>query len=309
MDVLAAVMRELQFAGAGYRRLELRAPWAISFGQHGMRGVHIVLSGRCEAAFDDGPVQALGPGDLVIAPRGDPHVLRSANARRIAPTASSKLTSLNDGGQIRFGGAGEETVILCGAFLFREADHPALAGLPRFLHAPGVEGQPARWLRGYVDALLTEAFDEGPGSDVVLARLSAALVTRALRHGVPAGEPGWLNGLRDPALAKALAAIHDDCAKPWTIELLARRAGLSRAAFAARFHQAVGEPPMRYLFLRRMRQAGTLLGSGKPLAQIAAAVGYGSEAAFSAAFKRHTGLSPGEFRRRAADPPGRKAAE
>jgi transcriptional regulator GlxA family with amidase domain len=118
-----------------------------------------------------------------------------------------------------------------------------------------------------------------------------------LRHIQDAGEQGWLRGLGDPAVAKALGHIHDSVEKDWTIEGLAKAVGLSRAAFAKRFRERVGEAPMRYLFLRRMLAAEGLLREGQMgLARIAAATGYASEAAFSAAFKRHAGVAPGHFR-------------
>lgn len=298
MDVLAAVMRELHFAAAGYRKLELSAPWAISFSQVGLRGIHIVTKGRCEVVFDHGPVQPLESGDLVIAPRADAHILRSPGATRAPVIPAAEITAHSEGGRIRMAGDGEKTVILCGAFAFREASHPALAGLPHIVLVSGSKGRLPRWLRGYVDALLTEALDQGPGSDVVMARLSAAIVTRALRAVESTSDPGWLRGLSDPSVARALGAIHDACGRQWTMETLARTAGLSRAAFAARFRELVGEPPMRYLFLRRMRQAVQMLGEDRwGLAQVADAVGYQSEAAFSTAFKRHCGTSPGRFRK------------
>jgi AraC-like DNA-binding protein len=298
VDVLSALMRELHFAAAGYRRLELSAPWAISFDQAGLRGIHIIAEGQCEIAFGNGQSQRLEAGDLIIAPRAEPHVMRSMDARKLKPTRSTKLAE-RSAGRMVVEGVGERTVIVCGAFVFKEGDHPALAGLPQMIHVTGSEGRAPRWLSGYVDTLMTEALDPGPGSDVVLARLSAALVTRALRHGlVNIQESGWLKGLSDRGIARALAAIHDACDRRWTIESLARKAGQSRAAFAQRFHALVGEPPMQYLFRRRMREASTLLRGGRAsLAKVAHTVGYRSEPAFSVAFKRYAGSSPGEFRR------------
>lgn len=299
MDVVAAVMRDLHLSAAGYRRLELAAPWAISFSQAGLRGVHVVMKGRCEVVFDQGPVQHLDQGDLIIAPRADAHVLRSPGATRVPVTPAAALAGQGAGGRIRMDGDGEKTLILCGAFAFEETAHPSLAGLPRIVHVQGSKGRPPHWLRGYIDALMAEAQDEGPGSDVVMARLSAAIVTRALRHDIRwASDPGWLRGLSDPFIAKALGIMHDACAHPWTVEALARNVGLSRAVFAARFSELVGEPPMRYLYLLRMQQAGRMLREGRTgLGQIADAVGYQSEAALCAAFKRHAGVAPGQFRK------------
>jgi transcriptional regulator GlxA family with amidase domain len=158
-------------------------------------------------------------------------------------------------------------------------------------------------LAGYIDALTAEVFESGPGSDLVMARISDALVARALRfHVERASEPGWLLGLNDAYIAKSLSAMHDDLKRSWTLPALARVAGLSRAAFAARFVAKVGETPMRYLLQCRMRRAMAMLSREQAtLAQVAEAVGYGSEAALSGAFKRLTGVSPGAYGRSARE--------
>ena len=258
-----------------------------------------MVQGHCEMVFDGMEVRLLNAGDLVIAPRADPHVLRSIGKPRAPVLSSLKLAELSAGGVIRASGAGDETIIVCGAFVFHEGDDPALAALPRIIHVPGEMGRAPKWLAGYVDAIMSEAVEGGPGDALVMARLSDALVVRALRfHLDKAEELGWLRGLADPHLAKALAAMHDQLERPWTVASLARVAGLSRAAFAARFSAAVGEAPMSYLLRRRMRRAMTLLrGEQATLARVAESVGYGSEAALSAAFKRHTGSAPGAYRR------------
>ena len=178
-------------------------------------------------------------------------------------------------------------------------------GLPRVVHvAARSAGQ--RWLAPYVAALTAEVQQGGPGSGVVTARLSDALVARALRFQMDVvAEPGLLRGLADPYVAAALAAMHDDLARPWTVASLALLAGLSRASFAARFRQRVGTAPGGYLVGLRMTRASLLLRDERAtLATVAAQVGYGSEAAFSAAFKRCTGLAPGGYRRRALPAPG-----
>lgn len=271
MDVLSVVLREMRFENAGYRRLELRAPWAVSFDQSGLRGIHIVLRGRCELVLADGAVHPLETGDLVVAPRADPHVLRSAGQPRVRPVSSFELARSGGPDIIRGGGDGDRVVLVCGAFVFHQADHPALDALPRLIHVPGGTGRTPRWLRTYSDVLMAEAADSGPGSEVVLARLSNALVARALRfHVRDASERGWLAGLRDRHIARALAA---------------------------RFRTTVGDTPMRYLLACRMAHAKRLLNQGDAtLAGIAGAVGYASEAALSTAFKRYTGVSPMAYR-------------
>jgi AraC-like DNA-binding protein len=304
LDVLSSVLRELKFEAAAYRLLALTAPWRVGFGQRGVRGIHIVLDGRCELVVADGTVVPLQAGDLVVLPRADPHELRSAGERRAPLVPSAELDASRQGGRIRAGGGGEATSVLCGAFLFGEPGHPALGGLPRLVHVAGDSGRAPGWLAAYVEVLSDAALEGGPGSELVMARLSDALVAQALRfHAEHADDPGWLRGLRDPYVAKALAALHDDLGHPWTLDSLARTAGLSRSAFAARFTAMVGEPPMRYLHDRRMQRAMTILRDERAtLERVAARVGYGSEAALSAAFKRHTGRAPGAYRREARRP-------
>jgi AraC-like DNA-binding protein len=301
MDLLSAVLRELRFESAGYRWLELGAPFRVGFDRPGLRGVHHVARGACELVLDDGTVDRLTAGDLVIFPRGDPHMLRSAGAGAIPAVSGFELAMRTPGTRLRAGGPRTDTVVVCGAFLVGEPNHPALRGLPTRIHLPGHAGRPPSWLANLVEALSAEAFDGGPGSDLVMARLSDALLIRALRHySDTVDKPGWLAGLRDPYVAAALAAIHIDPAQHWTVASLASNVGLSRAAFAARFSHRVGEPAMRYLLSLRMQRAKTLLQDQQAtVAAVATQVGYQSDVAFAAAFKREVGSSPGAYRRAA----------
>jgi AraC-like DNA-binding protein len=306
-DLLSAVLRELRFESAAYRWLELGAPFRIGFDLPGLRGVHLVTHGRCELVLHDGTVEPLGAGDLVILPRGDAHVLRSPGRPAQATVSGFELARRTPGARLTAGGPDPGTVVMCGAFVVGEPDHPALRGLPRTILLRGAGGAPRPWLAPLVEALHAEAFDTGPGGDLVMARLSDALLVRALRHSAEGSSggpdhPGWLAGLRDPSVAAALEAIHADLAHPWTLAALARIAGLSRAAFAARFADRVGEPPMRYvLALRMVRARRLLLEPRATVAAVAARVGYGSDVAFAAAFKREVGVAPGAYRRAATD--------
>jgi AraC-like DNA-binding protein len=301
-DVLSTVLRELRFESAAYRWLELSDPFLVSFDQPVLRGVHIVVAGRCQLAFPDGTAVPLAAGDLVIVPRGDRHVLRTGGRAGRTPAVSSFELAARQPDRIRLraGGDGPLSTVVCGAFVVGEPDHPALRGLPRVIHLSGGTG----WLAPFVDLLRAEAFEGGPGGDIVMARLSDALVARALRdYSASVTHPGWLAGLGDGYVAAALAAIHRDPSEPWTLTGLARVAGLSRAAFAARFAARVGEPAMRYLLSVRLQRARTLLRNHDlTVAAIAAQVGYRSDVAFAAAFKREFGVAPGAYRRAALSP-------
>jgi AraC-like DNA-binding protein len=302
VDVLSLVLRELHFESVAYRWFELGSPFQLGFDIAGLRGVHIVARGHCQLAFPDGTVEPLTAGDLVILPRGDAHVLRSSGIGTRPPVVSGfDLAVRTPGSRLRAGGAGDETVVVCGAFTVGEPEHPALRGLPRTIHVRGDSGGTAPWLGPLIDALAAEAFHGGPGSDLVMSRLSDALLARALRHrSDTVDQPGWLLGLRDPYIAAALEAMHTDPAQPWTVASLARTVGLSRAAFAARFTDRVGDGPIRYLLALRMQRARALLRDQRAtVAAVAAQVGYQSDVAFAAAFKREVGSSPGAYRRTA----------
>jgi AraC-like DNA-binding protein len=297
-DVLSDVLRELRFHSAAYRWLELGEPYRIGFTEPGLCGVHLIASGTAELVVGSA-VSRLATGDTVILPRGDGHELRTPGAAAARCESGFALATREPGTRLRAGGPGAAAVIVCGAFLIGEPEHPALRGLPRVLLVPGADGRPQPWLAPYVEALRAEAFDGGAGSDVILARLSDALLVRTIRHhAVVTDRPGWLAGLRDPHLATALAALHSDPAHPWTLAALAARAGLSRTAFAARFTAAVGEPAMTYLLGLRLHHARTLLRDERlTVAAVASRVGYGSDVAFAAAFRRAHGLPPAAWRR------------
>ncbi|MEU8821110.1 AraC family transcriptional regulator [Actinoplanes sp. NPDC048796] len=290
-DVLGAILREVRFTTAAYRWLEMSGPFRLVFDRPGLRGVHLITGGACELALA-GEVVALSAGDTVILPQGDDHELRYGSA---PATSGFELAARAQGVRLRHGTDGPRTTIVCGAFVAGEPGHPALSGLPRVILVPASE---SRWLTPYVEALRQEAFDAGPGSDVVMARLSDAMIARAIRrHGEVTERPGWLAGLRDPHLAAALGAMHSQPARPWTLASLAATARLSRTAFAARFSAAVGEPPVHYLRALRLHKARLLLRDERlTVAAVAARVGYSSEFAFAAAFRRAYGVPPGIWR-------------
>nr|WP_269781679.1 AraC family transcriptional regulator [Nocardia bovistercoris] len=294
---MSRVLSEIRFHSAGYRRLRLGAPFEITFTQSGLRGIHIVLHGECDLVLTGDIRHRLRAGDLAILPRADPHALCSIGPPPLRPTSAAQLAALPDK-SIHFGGSGAETSILCGAFAVGEPQHPALQGLPSVLHVRGERGAVPPWLHPYIDIVTAEVAEQAAGSDLVMARLSDAIVIRAMRHhGAVTDQPGWLAGLADPALARALAAIHDDPAHPWRIDTLAHLTGMSRATFAAKFTDRVGQPAITYITALRMQKARTLLRDDRlTVAAIARQVGYRSDVAFAAAFKRAHRMSPGRFR-------------
>jgi len=200
-------------------------------------------------------------------------------------------------------GKGRGTSLVCGCFqLDGLPGDPLIGALPPLMHAKNLINDVA-WLRESVSLLGHEATSEEPGAQTVVNRVCDALfvyVLRRLLEELPRGDTSWLHALADAQLAAALRSIHDKPADPWTVADLAARAGMSRSAFAAHFMKMVGEAPIEYLIRWRLRKAATMLrATTAGIAEIAKTVGYDSEAAFSKAFKRSIGVTPGAFRRRA----------
>jgi len=245
----------------------------------------------------------LTAGDIVVFPHGDAHFI--GNGPAVKPVDSFKTFGPNliEGVKVaRYGGGGELTRFVCG-FLACEPrlSQVFLAGLPPILKVHVVNEPSGQWLENSIRFSVSQMSGSNDGTAVVLAKLSEVLFVETLRryiNALPPGQIGWLAGARDPFIGQALALLHKTPAHPWTVEDLARRVGLSRTRFADRFRHFLGEPPMAYLARWRVKLGAELLQSTTDsVAEVAANVGYGSEAAFNRAFKRELDCPPAQFRR------------
>jgi AraC-like DNA-binding protein len=248
------------------------------------------------------PIAALA-GDLVVLARAEGHEIASTQGRRPTPLEDLLRRRAAPDGVLRWGGAGAETHLICGSFHLEEAAHGALVRLlPPVLRVPGDGGHALAWLDASLRALAAEVRRPSPGSELALSRLVDLIFVQALRYWLerqPVGTAGWLGALRDPRIAAALGRMHAEPGRAWTTDLLAREAGMSRSAFASLFAARVGEAPLHHLTRWRMQLAAALLRDGALRAnEVAARVGYGSDAAFSRAFRRYTGQAPRSFRPR-----------
>jgi AraC-like DNA-binding protein len=193
-----------------------------------------------------------------------------------------------------------EARVICGFFGCDDRPfNPLLDALPRVLHVPGAEAGDS-WLATLFVTAARESRHCEPGSENVLARVSELLFVEVVRRHLrklPDAQTGWLAGLRDPIVGRALAAIHGAPADDWSVDSLARRAGASRSVLAERFTAVVGQPPMQYLTRWRMQLASRRLRDGGTIADAASAIGYDSESAFSRTFKKVVGQSPAAWRR------------
>ncbi|SEG94197.1 AraC-type DNA-binding protein [Thermomonospora echinospora] len=327
MDVLSDAVTAMRTGRPHSSRTRLRAPFGIRFRPLDGAGFHVVLRGSCWLLPAHGAPIMLGVGDVAFLPRELGHAIADSPKR---PLTDARITydDLSLGEERRptkravgrEEGPGAGTELLCGAYrLDQSRVHPLLTELPEVVHLPARVGRhPA--LRGAIELLGHElAADPRPGGDAALPALLDLLllyILRAFYEEQPDHvTTGWGAALRDPVVGAALRAIHQDPARPWTVESLATQTGLSRAAFARRFTATVGFPPLAYLTWWRMTIAARLLGdTDLPLRAVAERTGYMSEFAFARAFKREFAIAPGRYRahtaaaRRAPTPPRAKTS-
>jgi AraC-like DNA-binding protein len=303
-DPLGEALHSLRMDGAFYCRSELAAPWGLTLPpMPGSLWFHVVTSGGALLEVDPDHARWLHPGDIALVPHGHGHVVRSEphvpapgilELERVHPSDRYEI--------LRHGGSGVPTTLLCGAVRFEHPVARNLVGiLPPMLSIQAADEPRASWMQSVFRLMAAEARAFRPGGEAVITRLADVLVIQAIRAWIetaPAARTGWLGALQDPQIGRALALIHRDPARPWTVASLARELAMSRSAFAARFSQLVDEPAMGYLTRWRMQLAQHALETeGATVAELAGRLGYHSEAAFARAFKRVTGIPPGAAKR------------
>ena len=315
-DPLSDVLRAVRLTGAVFFAIDGSAPWVAEappsrvvapFVMPGAEHVieyHVVTAGSCWGGLLDEPAVRLEAGDVLVLPQGDAHVVSSAPGMRGGPDPKSAMPNAHTRLPISIsiqGGGPERAQIICG-FLGCDARpfNPLLSTLPRLIHVRGV-GENNSVLQSLVQLALAESAIPTSGSDCFLSKLSELLFVEVVRRYIatlPTESVGWLAGLRDQHIGRALSNIHQRPAEAWTLDDLAREAGVSRSLLAERFAHLVGMPPMQYLAQWRIQLAASLLRTTKAsLAEIAERVGYGSEASLSRAFKRWVGVAPVVYRR------------
>lgn len=315
MDALSDVLRATRLKGGVFLHAEFSYPWCLSsqvspencarFLDQASEIIpyHYVLEGCLRVQTKDESTIELEPGEVVLLPRNDLHLL--GGDLRMPPVSGDDVVKpATDGGlaSIRLGGGGARTRIICG-FLGAEnlQRNPVVSSLPPVLKLDVREGSGAEWIRSTFNYAAGEIAEGRAGSETILAKLSELLFVEAVRRyteTLTGGQTGWLAGLKDPYLSRALALLHARLSHSWTVDELGRKVGLSRSALADRFNQVIGVPPMQYLTHWRMQFAAQeLRHSNKSIMQVALEVGYESEAAFARAFKRVTDIPPATWRR------------
>jgi len=303
MDPLDDVFAAMRVLETTYARLEVSAPWAVRFKAGTTARFGLVAAGGCWLTTEE-PAKSipLAPGDCYVILNGATYTLGD-HPRSPAINCFDLLPTL-DNGVTRVGGGGAAATVITGWFVYDEMSaRPLVALMPRVLHTRA-DGYRTDILKAALDLLAKETLRPGAGSGVVVSGIADILFVQAIRCHLEeesaSEQTNWLNALSDKRVGAAMRALHDDPAKAWTVDMLASVAGMSRAAFSARFKERIGEAPLEYLTRWRMFRAGVLLRrTDRPLADIAQQVGYESDAALSKAFHRVVGVAPSAFRREA----------
>lgn len=300
-DALTPLLRVCRVDSALFSRAWLRAPWSVEASPMRTGVFHGVLRGTCwmVPVDDPGAAQRLEAGDVIVLPHGHGHIMCDDPAREAAPIASLTRPGPRAGmGELRVmhGGEAAEVELICGKVVFAHAaSHPVLQALPAVVCARGP------WLAQTLAMIRHELDADVPGAQEIVARLADLVFLQALRawlEGAEAREGSWLAGLSDPRIARALACVHEAPGEAWTVEGLARVAGMSRSAFTARFGELVGRSPYQHIKAWRMHLACQALLDERQvtLAELADRLGYSTEHALSKAFRQTLGASPTDWR-------------
>lgn len=316
MDVLSDVLAAVRLKGAIFFDIDAAAPFVgetpataiigprILPGAEHVIMFHLIMAGSCWAALGKSerePVRLVA-GDVIVFPRGDENVLSSHRGERGSPDMSlyrqpsNELLPFN----VRHGEGLDRTRFICG---FLGCDlrpfNPLLSALPEMILDRNEDK--GGWVGGLFDIAIAEAYNRRAGTDTILSKLSELMFVEVVRRHIetlPEESRGWLSGLRDRHVGEALKLIHGRPTENWSLDGLAREVGLSRTTFADRFAHYVEIPPMQYLARWRMQLAArSLENPGMTIAEVAADVGYESEAAFNRAFKKLIGTTPGNWRK------------
>ncbi|HEY6824872.1 MAG TPA: AraC family transcriptional regulator [Steroidobacteraceae bacterium] len=323
-DTLSDLLRSVRLRGAAFYYVSFRGQWSagaaaaaevaplVMPGCDHVMEYHMFAKGNGWAAVDGLPPVRLQAGDVVLFPQGDRHVVSSAPG--LTPSRERPELLLARSAQRPLPISFQEGIVAAGPMPIESADavvvcgflgcdvrpfNPLITALPRILHLPA--SRAGGWVAHAIDQAVLESNERRPGGEAVLERLSEMMFVDAARRyleSLPEDSVGWLAGLRERHVGRALALMHEQPEREWSIDDLAREVGLSRSALHERFVRYVGQAPMQYLASWRMQLGARLLReSTRLVAEIALEVGYDSEAAFARAFKRMVGMPPAAWRR------------
>ena len=312
VDPLGEALHSLHMSGTFYARSDLTAPWGIDLPpMPDCLMFHVVTKGSCWIEFPNGDLEQIRSGDFALIPHGQGHVIADDPKSQTINIFDLEREMISPRYELlAHGGGGEPTNLICGAVSVKDpAAQRVVSLLPKMI-VMQTNTPENDWLLGTIRMMMTEAERLKPGGDTIITRVSDILVVQAIRHWLendPLAKTGWLGALNDGQIGKAIALIHRHPTFPWSVDALAEKVGVSRSAFAKRFMDLVGEPPMQYVRKWRFQVAeGWLRDTDMPLAEIAEKLDYESEASFNRAFKKFTGRTPGAMRRKSRASDGDK---
>jgi AraC-like DNA-binding protein len=302
-DVLADVMNALQLQGRVFCRLVVSGEWAFNMrDDDGLARFHVIERGTCWVGTPDGARRRLAAGDLLVT-FGEHYLSDRSHPAAIVPIEEF-LGSAQQSACTTFcnQGEGDEVQMICGSFTFGpRTDHPLLRALPPLLHVNGDGEHAPEWLQLTLRFLSAEMREPGIGTEAVVSRLTDLIFVQAVREWVGThvdDRTGWIAALQDRQISAVLGLMHKYTDRPWTVPALAREVGMSRATLARRFRELLDETPLAYLSRWRLQAAVNLIRSEHlSLSEVAARVGYQSEASFSRVFLQVMGQRPGAYRR------------
>ena len=313
MDALSELLRVIRLTGSAFSDAELSAPWAVRTpppsdiaarlapGAGKIIPYHLVTEGPCHVEMPGLAPIHMKAGEVILFPHGDVHVLSSTpglSPMQITTEFVTKLTRPDSIANVRYGGQGEKTRLICGFFACDATlSGHLMARFPKAMHSRFDADSAATLLPKSV----RPANGPRPGAGAVLGKLSELLFVDAIRAYIETspGLEGWLAGLKDRCVGQGLALIYGQPERSWTVDSLAKAVGVSRSALADHFVRCTGMAPMQYLSQWRLQLAADALAqSDKTPKAIAENAGFGSTAAFNRAFKREFGVPPVAWRRR-----------
>jgi AraC-like DNA-binding protein len=311
-DILSGVLRSIRLSGslqfcfmpAGDWWTDGEAALAANVGKPAVMPFHILVGGTCWLRLPDRQIELVA-GDIVAFPFGTPHDLGHGSGGRVLdPLAALPAKPWRETPILRYGEGESQVRMLCGYLQCNAMDfRPLRKALPPMVHVRTEGAGEAGWLKATIAQIVAEVDRPRTGGLSMLERLTEILFIEVLRHQILSAQPGsvgWLAALADPAVARCLALIHDDPNRQWSVQDLAKEAGLSRTTLAERFEAVLATSPMRYVRDWRLYVAGVALRtSGRSIADIGYDAGYGSEAAFNRAFARAYGSPPATWRQMA----------
>lgn len=300
-DPLGEILHQLRIDGSLYCRSELSGDWSLDMPiLPGKMMFHIITAGQCWLSVAGEPTRLLKQGSLVLVPHGLGHVISSDPSLSPTPLFESGVIQVSERYEtLNITGDGDITELTCGIMGFDQfAGKQLMQQLPPMLIVEPGQYNQQDWLNSTLQFIGQEARQLKPGGETIITHLGDILVIQLIRHWMehsPQASEGWIGALRDKHIGIALRAIHHQPEKKWTVDSLAQECGMSRSGFSAHFKQLLGDSVKSYLTQWRMNLAyQRLKQQHEPLINLAQELGYESEAAFSRAFKRIMGVSPGK---------------